>query len=60
MPAPGQTERRRHYHTVHNNCGEEDVAKCCNDLGIDTSYAKRVSISRLKSGVFDNFWSECV
>ena len=34
--------------------------KCCIKLGIDTTYAKHVSISRLKSSMSGNFWSETI
>jgi len=41
-------------HTVYDYFGEEDFTKL-SELGVDASY---VSISRLKSSIFDNFWSE--
>jgi len=47
-------------HIVYDYFGEEDFTKACNELGTDTSHAKHVSISRLNSSMFDNFWSECV
>jgi len=32
------------YCSVYNYFGEEGFSKCCNELAIDKSYAKRVSI----------------
>ena len=45
-------------HTVQDYFSEEDFTKCCTEMGIDASYAKHVSISRLKGSICDNFWSE--
>jgi len=36
--------------------GLEDFTMYCDELEIDVSYARHVSISRLKSNIFDNFW----
>jgi len=40
-------------HTVYDYFGEEDFTKCYNELVMDASYAKHVSVSRLKSSRFD-------
>ena len=47
------------YCSVYNYFGEEGYSKSCNELAIDKSYAKRVSIVK-QHCMFDNFWSECV
>ena len=47
-------------HIVYNYFGEQDFATCCNELGMDRSCEKCASICRLKSSMFDKFWSECV